>query len=105
LLTIGLARWLVVEHGGMGVGVAFLAGNAVILIATAARLLRAHGARRVFAPLLPLLLALAATAAAGWWSTRTGAPAAIWKAAAYVGACAVALMFLRPDERRWIMRP
>jgi O-antigen/teichoic acid export membrane protein len=105
LLTIGLARWLVVEHGGMGVGVAFLAGNAVILIATAARLLRAHGARRVFAPLLPLLLALAATAAAGWWSTRTGAPSAIWKAAAYVGACAVALMFLRPDERRWIMRP
>lgn len=105
LLTIGLARWLVVAYGGIGVGGAFLAGNGVILLASATRLVRTHDARRVFAPLLPMLVALIATAAAGWWATRAAAPAVGLKAVAYVAACGVALLFLRPDERRWILRP
>ena len=105
LLTIGLARWLVAAHGGLGIGIAFLAGNGLILLATAIRLLRAHGATRVFAPLVPLLIALAATGAAGWWATRPNAPGAAGRLIAYVVACAVAVLFLRPDERRWITRP
>jgi len=105
LLTIALARWLVVPSGGVGVGIAFLAGNAVILLATATRLLRRHGGARVFAPLLPLLIALAATGAAGWWVTRANGPGVIWKAIAYLGACGIAVLFLRPDERRWLLRP
>ena len=105
VLTIALAHWLVVSDGGMGVGVAFLAGNTVILIATATRLLRSHQARRLLAPLLPLLMALGATGLAGWWVAHTAGPAALWKVVTYVGACAVAILFLRPDERRWLMRP
>jgi PST family polysaccharide transporter len=105
LITIGLVRWLVASDGGMGVGVAFLVGNSVILVASATRLLRAHGARQVFRPLLPLVIALIATGAAGWWVPRSGGPAVAWKAAAYIAACGVAFFFLRPDERRWLLRP
>jgi len=105
LLTIALARWLVASASGMGVGLAFLAGNTVILVASAFRLLRRHDAIRVFAPLVPLVIALGATAAAGWWATRGPGPAPLWKAAAYLGACALALVFLRPEERRWMIRP
>jgi O-antigen/teichoic acid export membrane protein len=105
LVTIGLTRWLVADHGGFGVGVAFLAGNSVILVAAAIRLLRTHDARRVFMPLWPLSIALITIAAAGWWVPRAGGPPILWRAAAYVGACGVAFLFLRPDERRWILRP
>lgn len=105
LITIALARGLVASEGGMGVGVAFLVGNAVILIASATRLLRAHGARRVFAPVAPLVIALVAVGAAGWWISRAGGPAAVWKVGAYVAACAISFLLLRPDERRWILRP
>jgi hypothetical protein len=105
LLTIALAHWLVVPLSGMGVGIAFLAGNAVILIATATRLLQRHGAVRAFAPLAPLLIALAATGAAGWWVVRSTGPGAASKAVGYVAACGLALLFLRPDERRWLIRP
>jgi O-antigen/teichoic acid export membrane protein len=105
LLTIALARWLVVPSGGIGVGIAFLAGNAVILVATATRLVQRHEGARVFAPLLPLLVALGATGVAGWWVTRASGPGALWKAIAYVGACGLAVLFLRPDERRWILHP
>lgn len=105
LLTIGLVRWLVASQGGLGVGLAFVAGNGVIMIGCAVRLLLAHGARRVFSPLAPLVAALVATATAGWWVARPEPPALLWRAAAYVGACAIALLFLRPEERRWIMRP
>jgi PST family polysaccharide transporter len=105
LVTIALARWLVANEGGMGVGVAFLAGNSVILVATATRLLRSHSARQVFVPLWPLAVALLATAAAGWWVPRAGGPAIAWRVGAYVAACAIAFLFLRPDERRWILRP
>ena len=105
LLTIALAHWLVVPLGGMGVGAAFLAGNAVILVATATRLLQRHGAARAFNPLAPLLIALAATGAAGWWVIRPTGPGVALKAVAYVVACGLALLCLRPDERRWIFRP
>lgn len=105
LLTIALAHWLVASLAGMGVGIAFLVGNAVILVATATRLLQRHGASRAFAPLAPLLLALAATGAAGWWVVRSTGPGIVSKAAAYVGACGLALLFLRPEERRWLVRP
>ena len=54
VVTIVLARVLIGSEGGIGVGIAFLAGNSVILVATAIRLLRAHEGRRVFAPLVPL---------------------------------------------------
>ncbi len=106
LITIALARWLVAGHGGLGVGLAFLAGNSVILVATATRLLRKHAARQVFLPLGPLAVALLTTAAAGWWVLRAGGgPGIAWKAAAYLVACGIAFLFLRPDERRWILRP
>lgn len=105
LLTIALAHWLVVPLGGMGVGIAFLAGNAVILVATATRLLHRHGAARAFAPLAPLLIALAATGAAGWWVIRPAGPGVASKAVSYVVACGLALLCLRPDERRWLVRP
>jgi O-antigen/teichoic acid export membrane protein len=105
LITIALARWLVAGHGGVGVGLAFLAGNSVILVATATRLLRTHSAREVFVPLWPLSVALTTTAAAGWWVPRVGGPAIAWRVGAYVAACGIAFVFLRPDERRWILRP
>jgi O-antigen/teichoic acid export membrane protein len=105
LVTIALTRWLVTDHGGMGVGIAFLAGNSIILVATATRLLREHDARQVFMPLWPLSIALVATAGAGWWAPRAGGPAIVWRAVAYLGACGVAFFFLRPDERRWLLRP
>jgi O-antigen/teichoic acid export membrane protein len=105
LLTIALARWLVVSDGGMGVGIAFLAGNSVILVGTACRLLYRHDARRVFGPLLPLVIALGAAGATGWWATQVPGPAPLWRAAVYVSACALALVFLRPEERRWMIRP
>lgn len=105
LLTIGLARWLVASDGGMGVGIAFLAGNSVILVGTAFRLLHRHRASRVFGPLVPLVIALGATAAAGWWATQMPGPPPLWRAAVYLGACALALVFLRPEERRWMIRP
>jgi PST family polysaccharide transporter len=105
LLTIGLAHWLVVPLAGLGVGLAFLAGNAVILVATATRLVQRHGAARAFAPLAPLLIALTATGAAGWWVVRPTGPGAASKVVAYVVACVLALLFLRPDERRWLVRP
>ena len=105
LITIALVRWLVAGQGGLGVGLAFLAGNSVILLATATRLLRRHGARQAFVPLAPLCVALLATAAAGWWVAAAGGPGIAWRAAAYLGACAIAFLFLRPEERRWILRP
>lgn len=105
LITIALARALVTSQGGVGVGLAFLAGNSVILVASATRLLRAHGARQVFAPLPPLVIALIAIGAAGWWIPRASGPTAVWKVSAYVAACGIAFLFLRPDERRWILRP
>ena len=74
LLTIALAHWLVVPLGGKGVGIAFLAGNSVILVAPATRLLQRHGAARAFAPLAPLLIALVATGAAGSWVLRSTGP-------------------------------
>ena len=105
LLTIALAHWLVVPLGGKGVGIAFLAGNSVILVATATRLLQRHGAARAFAPLAPLLIALVATGAAGSWVLRSTGPGLASKAAAYIVACGIALVCLRPDERRWLLRP
>jgi len=105
LSIIALAWGLVASHGGMGVGVAFLVGNSVMLVTSATRLLRAHGARQVFVPLPPLVIALVAIGAAGWWISRPSGPAAVWKAGAYVAACAIAFLFLRPDERRWLLRP
>jgi hypothetical protein len=104
LVTILLAAVLVVADGGVGVGVAFLAGNAVILVATAVRLLRAHGARQVFAPLLPVAVAMGAVAVAGWWTAATE-PSMLLRAAAFIVTCAFAFLFLRPDERRWMLRP
>ena len=105
LITIALARWLVASEGGIGVGIAFLVGNSVILVAAATRLLRTHGARQVFMPLWPLVIALVTIWAAGWWIPRAGGPTALWKAAAYGVACGIAFFFLRPDERRWLLRP
>ena len=104
LLTIALARALVVSYGGMGVGLAFLAGNSVILVASAFRLLQKHGAAKVFAPLFPLIVALGATAASGWWAVHPSA-SVVLRIVTYLGACGVALLFLRPDERRWLIRP
>jgi O-antigen/teichoic acid export membrane protein len=104
LLTIVLARALVGPQGGTGVGIAFLAGNAVILVATAVRLLQAHDARGVFAPLLPLAVALTTVALAGWWSASLEPPVLV-RLLAYAAVCGLAVLFLRPDERRWIMRP
>jgi O-antigen/teichoic acid export membrane protein len=105
LVTIGLAWWLVESMGGRGVAIAFLAGNFVILVGTAVRLLSRHEGRTVFAPIVPLVLALSATGAAGWWATQPSAPPPLWRAAAYLVAIALALAFLRPDERRWLLRP
>jgi PST family polysaccharide transporter len=104
VVTIALAALLIGTQGGMGVGIAFLAGNAVILVATSVRLLRAHGARRLAALFLPLTAAMATLAVAGWWSESFGPPAVL-RGVAYLAICGVALWSLRPDERRWIMRP
>jgi cytochrome c oxidase assembly factor CtaG len=89
----------------MGVGMAFLAGNAVILIATAVRLVSRHDATRVVTPVMLLVIALGAAAAAGWWATRAPGPAPVWRVAVYLVGCGVALAFLRPEERRWMIRP
>jgi O-antigen/teichoic acid export membrane protein len=104
-ITIALAGWLVAGQGGAGVGLAFLAGNSVILLATATRLLCRHAARQAFVPLWPLCVALLAIGGAGWWVPRPGGPGIAWRVAVYISACAIAFLFLRPDERRWILRP
>ena len=103
LAIIALASVLVPEMGGAGVATAFLVGNAVILVGTATRLATHHGGRALLLPLVPLSVALGATALAGWWAPR--GDGAAWKAAAYVASLALALAFLRPDERRWLFRP
>jgi enterobacterial common antigen flippase len=105
LVTIALAWWLVPSKGGMGVALGFLAGNSVILVATAVRLLRAHEGRPVFVPLVPLVLALAAIGILGWWAAGQAALSAGLRIVMYVGAVGLAFVFLRPDERRWLVRP
>ena len=105
LLTISVAHTLAIAYGGYGVGLAFLAGNGVILLATAARSVRRHDAARVLAPLLAFAVAVTAIGAAGWWASSANAPAVAWKAMVYAAAALLAFAFLRPDERRWIVRP
>lgn len=105
LVTIVLARWLVEPSGGVGVGVAFLVGNAVILLGTAVRLLQKHQARRLFARLLPLMAAVAAVGAAGMWVARAASPSLVLRITALAMGCGLALLFLRADERRWLLRP
>ena len=105
ILTIGLAWWLVGSIGGKAVGIAFLAGNSVILLSTAVRLLRAHEGRAAFAPLVPLVVSLAVIGTLGWWASRPVAPSIALRAGAFVAVAAIALAFLRPDERRWLLRP
>jgi PST family polysaccharide transporter len=104
-VTIALARWLVESNGGFGVGIAFIAGNAVMLAGLAIRLFQAHNARRVLAPLLPLTLALGVTAAAGWWVSGETSPGIALRVVAFAIASGGALLLLRPDERRWLLRP
>jgi PST family polysaccharide transporter len=105
LVTIALARWLVESQGGVGVGVAFLSGNAVILVGTALRLLQKHQARRMVAPLLPLIAAVSITAAAGLWAARATPPGVLVRVAVLAAGCGLAMLFLRADERRWLLRP
>jgi O-antigen/teichoic acid export membrane protein len=105
LVTIALARLLVESQGGVGVGIAFLAGNTVILIGTAVRLLQKHQARQVFAPLPPLMAAVGATAAAGVWVGRETPPNVLIRVGVLAVGCSLALLFLRADERRWLLRP
>jgi PST family polysaccharide transporter len=105
LVTIALARLLVESQGGVGVGAAFLAGNTVILIGTAVRLLQKHQARQVFAPLPPLMAAVGATAAAGVWVGRETPPNVLIRVGVLAVGCSLALLFLRADERRWLLRP
>lgn len=102
-VTIALAWLLVESKGGLGVGIAFVAGNVVMLFGIAFRLFQAHNARRVLAPLLPLILALGVTAAAGWWAETS--PGIILRVVAFVAASGLALLLLRSDERRWLLRP
>jgi O-antigen/teichoic acid export membrane protein len=104
-VTIALARWLVEPKGGMGVGIAFLVGNAVMLTGTAIRLFQAHDARRVLAALLPLILALGVAVAAGWWVDGNTPPAVTLRLVAFAVTSGVALLLLRSDERRWLLRP
>jgi hypothetical protein len=105
LLTIAVAHTLAIAFGGFGVGLAFLAGNSVILIATASRSVLQHGAKLVLAPLLAFAIAVGAIGAAGWWAATDSGPSTLWKLAVYGAGAALALAFLRPDERRWIVRP
>lgn len=102
LLTITLAYVLIPRFGGAGVGGAFLAGNAVILVGTATRVWRAHNGRVAFAPLVPMLIAFSAIGGAGWWAAQPGGHGLAWRIGLYVGAVGVALAFLRRDERRWL---
>jgi PST family polysaccharide transporter len=104
-VTIALARWLVEPKGGMGVGMAFMMGNVVMLTGTAIRLLQAHDARRVLAPLLPLILALGVAVAAGWWVAGNTPPGVVLRLVAFAVTSGVALLLLRSDERRWLLRP
>jgi O-antigen/teichoic acid export membrane protein len=105
LLTIMVAHSLAVARGGFGVGLAFLAGNSVILIATATRSVRRHHAARVLTPLLAFGVAVSGIAAAGWWASSSNTPGVALRVAVYAGAAVLAFAFLRPDERRWIVRP
>jgi O-antigen/teichoic acid export membrane protein len=105
LLTIALGRPLALQLGGLGLGLAFLAGNGVILVAAATRSVRRHEASAVIAPLVALGVALTAIGAVGWWAASSYAPSFWVKAVIYVFGAGVAFAFLRPDERRWIVRP
>ena len=53
---------------------------------------------------VPLIVALAAMAASGWWAVQPSA-SVVLRIVTYLGACGFALLFLRPDERRWLIRP
>jgi len=103
LVIIALAAVLVPRMGGTGVAVAFLLGNALILVATATWLAVRHGGRTLLPPLFPFAVALSATALAGWWAST--ADGVVWRMAAYLASAALAIAFLRPDERRWLLRP
>ena len=105
VVTIMLARWLVPSSGGIGVGIAFLVGNVVMLVGMALRLFQAHDARRVLAPLVPLMLAVGASAVAGWWVARGTPPGILLRLVAFAAVSVVALLLLRSDERRWLLRP
>ena len=104
-VTIALARWLVQSKGGIGVGIAFLGGNVVMLAGIAFRLFQAHDARRALAPLASLVLAVGATAAAGWWVARGTPPGIALRLVAFAVVSGIALLLLRSDERRWLLRP
>ena len=103
LVIIALAAALVPRMGGTGIAVAFLFGNAVVLVGTATWLAVRHGGRRLLSPLFALIVALGATAVAGWWAPKAGG--VVWRMGAYLASAVLALAFLRPDERRWLLRP
>jgi O-antigen/teichoic acid export membrane protein len=102
VLTIVLARFLVPGMGGAGVGVAFLAGNSVILLGTALRVWRAHSGAKAVAPLVALAGGFVAIAAAGWWAAHGDRAPLLWRAGALVAGLGIAIAVLRPAERRWL---
>jgi hypothetical protein len=50
-----------------------------------------------------MALGLGATALAGWWAVQA-APVG-WRVAVYLLSFAVAMAFLSPEERTWLLRP
>lgn len=90
--------------GALGVGLAFIAGHALILVLLLARLRQRHHAQALTRPLGLLLAALATLGAAGWWTAAT-TPAVGWKLLLYPLLAGGFLLLLTPAERRWLLAP
>ena len=105
LVTIGLTILIVPRLGPFGVGLAFLAGNGVMMVLSMARLATRHAARAAGQAMKYVVAALALLGAAGWWATDPHGPPVAWRIVAYVLGSGAFLGLLNPQERRWMLTP
>jgi O-antigen/teichoic acid export membrane protein len=105
VVAIGLTLALAGPLGPLGVGLAFLGGNLVVLVLAIVRLDRRHAAGASLRSLRVMLYGLGVLGAAGAWAAGPEAPALGWRALAYVVAGGGFFMLLTHDERRWVIAP
>jgi PST family polysaccharide transporter len=104
-VTIGLTFALVPKLGPLGVGLAFLVGNAVMMGLCLWRLASRHEARSAGRSLKYVVAAITLLGVAGVWVTSAHPPAIAWRIVAYLAGAGAFLGLLTADERRWMLRP
>ena len=91
--------------GALGVAIAFIAGNGVMLASLAARLSLRHGVTSVTRSLPAVFLGTALLGGAGMVVVLGPPLAWYWRVAIYVVAVALALSALDARERAWLRSP